>query len=145
MKLHNFLAITLSLVQLPVFANDVNYLLDFGVIIHNDMGEPIGFEKTKQIPITRKGQSSLYGVIVTSPNNNEFLLNSIHVLPKLKTENNKQKIIGKSMIIQKRGAILLRTDMQDEPGQYAMEIYIDSKLHQVLNYELISQPNLTQL
>jgi len=145
MKLHEFLAITLSLVQFPIAAADIDYTLDFGVIIHNDIGEPIGFEKTKQIPILHKGQSSLYGLVITSPENREFLLNSVHVFPEQNDADNMKKMMGKSMLIQKRGAILLRTDTEDQPGEYAMEIYIDSKLHQVINYELIPTPNLTRL
>lgn len=145
MKLNNILAITLSLVQFPLAAANIDYMLDFGVVIHNDVGEPIGFEKTKQIPIARKGQPSLYGVIVTSPNKNEFLLNSIHILPQENNEEVDAKIIGKSMIIQKRGAILMRTNTEDVPGEYTMEIYIDSKLHHVFNYELVPTPKLAQL
>lgn len=145
MKLHEFLAITLSLVQFPIAAADIDYTLDFGVIIHNDIGEPIGFEKTKQIPILHKGQSSLYGLVITSPENREFLLNSVHVFPEQRDADSTKKMMGKSMLIQKRGAILLRTDTEDQPGEYAMEIYIDRKLHQVINYELIPTPNLTRL
>ncbi len=145
MKLHEFLAITLSLVQFPIAAASIDYTLDFGVIIHNDMGEPIGFEKTKKIPIIRSGQSSLYGLVITSPNENEFLLNSVHILPNDDGQKIPHKMIGKAMIIQKRGAVLLRTDTLDIPGEYAMEIYIDNKLHQTINYELTPVPNLTKL
>ena len=145
MRLHEFLAITLSLVQFPIAAANIEYVFDFGVIIHNDLGEPIGFEKTTEIPIIRSGQSSLYGLVITSPNNNEFLLNSVHVLPDDASQNIAQKMIGKAMIIQKRGAVLLRTNVLDVPGEYAMEVYIDNKLHRTISYELISKPNLTKL
>lgn len=145
MKLFRLVAVIFLLIQFNTKAENINYALDFGLIIHNDIGEPVGFEKTTQIPILEAGNSSLYGVVVTSPDNNEFILNSIHILPAVEANNIANKVIGKSMIIQKRGAILLRTDTNDQPGRYAMEIYIDSKLHQTLNYELITETELTRL
>jgi len=145
MKLHEFLAITLSLVQFPVVAATLDYKLDFGVIIHNDIGEPIGFEKTNKIPIDYKGNSSLYGLVVTSPESSEFTLNSVHVLPTDIDEEQGMKLMGKTMLIQKRGAILMRTDLTDIPGNYQMEVYINNKLHQVINYELTSKTELTKL
>jgi hypothetical protein len=145
MKLVKFLVIILALIQFPSYATSIEYTLDFGRIIHNEIGEPIGFEKTNQIPILKDGESSLYGLVITSPETTEFLLNSIHIFPKSSVTNTNNKMMGKPMLVQKRGAILLRTDTGDEPGKYAMEIYIDSKLHQVISYELISPQNLTRL
>ena len=145
MKLHELFAITLSLVQFPVVANNINYQVDFGVIIQNDTGEPIGFEKTNKIPIITQGQTSLYGLVVTSPENEEFTLNSVHTLPQLEINTQEQKIMGKPMLIQKRGAILLRTDTDDAPGLYSIEVYIDNKLHNVIKYELVSHIQLANL
>lgn len=145
MRLHELFAITLSLVQFPVVANNINYQVDFGVIIQSDTGEPVGFEKTKKIPIISQGQTSLYGLVVTSPENNEFTLNSVHTLPKEEMDNSEQKIMGKPMLIQKRGAIFLRTDTDDTPGLYSIEIYIDNKLHNVIQYELVSHIQLANL
>jgi len=47
-----------------------------------------------------------------------------------------KKVMGKAMIIQKRGAIFMRTDFDDLPGDYQMEIYIDNELHHTINYKL---------
>ncbi|WP_286263030.1 hypothetical protein [Thalassotalea atypica] len=145
MKLHEFLAITLSLVQFPIVASTLDYKLDFGVIIHNDNGEPIGFEKTSTIPIDYKGKSSLYGLVVTSPEDQQFSLNSVHVFPHSENEIDDIKLMGKPMLIQKRGAILLRTDLSDIPGNYKMEVYIDNKLHQTISYELVTNTHLSRL
>lgn len=130
------LAMTLSLVQFPVMSSTIDYKLDFGVIIQSETGEPIGFEKTTQIPIDHFGKPSLYGLVVTSDKDDEFALNSVHVLPPQDDSDNHAKVLGKPMYVQNRGAIFLRTEQSDEPGDYAIEIYIDNKLYQVINYQL---------
>ncbi len=144
MKLHEMFAITLSLVQFPVMSAALDYKLDFGVIIQNDSGEPIGFEKTTLIPISLQGKGSLYGLVVTSPEDKQFTLNSVHTMPNNEGEEKPSKIMGKPMFIQNRGAIFLRTDLNDAPGIYSMEVYIDNKLYQVITYELSSTTNLAK-
>ena len=105
MKLHEFIAISLSLMQFPIFAAEIEYQMDFGVIIHNDLGEPVGFEKTKNIPISSKGEPSLFGLVVTSPETDEFTLSSVHILPPNSNDEGPRKMMGKPMRIQGRGAI----------------------------------------
>jgi len=145
MKLLKILTILLFVIQTHLATANTEFIYDFGVIIHNDLGEPIGFEKTTQIPIVNSGQSSLFGLVVTSPNDNQFLLNSVHVLPEDASQNIPQKMMGKAMLIQKRGAVLLRTNVLDMPGEYSMEIYIDNKLLKTINYELVPTSNLSKL
>lgn len=135
MKMHSAIAITLSLLQFPFYVLGEEYKLDFGLIIQNDIGEPVGFEKTNEIPIWYQGRTSLYGLVVTSPENDDFTLSSIHTLPE--AMNQQTKIMGKPMIVQKRGAIFLRTDFDDTPGEYVMEVFIDNKLHQTIRYVLL--------
>lgn len=143
MKLHQTIAMTLSLLQYPLYASNIEYKLDFGLIIQNEMGEPVGFEKTHKIPIFYQGKTSLYGLVVTSPESDDFILSSIHKLPI--QDNQQTKIMGKPMIVQKRGAIFLKTDFDDTPGEYVMEVYIDNKLHQTINYVLLPIDNYTKL
>ena len=145
MKLHSLFAITLTLIQFPVVASNVNFQMDFGIIIHNDNGEPIGFERTQTIPINNNGKPSLYGLVVTSPEEDQFMLSSVHQLPEVNNNDTHNKIMGKPMLIQKRGAILLRTEQTDAPGQYKMEVYIDNKLHHTISYELVDNTQLTKL
>lgn len=130
-----FVFTTLLTVSSVLYANE--YELDFGVVLHNDVGEPVGFQKTTQIPIENNGQASLYGLVVTSAEDKQFSLNSVHVLPTVTKELMAEKIIGKDMFIQKRGAIFMRTDLKDQPGLYKIEVYIDNKLYEVIQYELV--------
>lgn len=145
MKLHSLFAITLTLIQFPVVASNVNFQMDFGIIIHNDSGEPIGFERTQTIPIHNNGKPSLYGLVVTSPEEEQFVLSSVHQFPDNNETDSNNKIMGKPMLIQKRGAILLRTEQTDSPGSYQMEVYIDNKLHHTISYELVDNSQLTKL
>lgn len=124
------------LIQISVPALAQEFKLEFGLIIQNEYGEPVGFEQTTEIPIKNSSAGSLYGLVVTSPQDKYFSLNSVHSLPKPEGGEAPQKIIGKTMIIQNRGAIFLRTDDEDIPGMYSMEVYIDNKLHTVIQYEL---------
>jgi hypothetical protein len=125
------------LISFQALADDNIYKLDFGRVIHNDVGEPVGFEKTNKIPMPIQGDSTLYGLVVTSPEDEKFTLNSIHVLPLDPVNLEAKKLIGKSMIIQKRGAIFMRATIDDIPGIYNMEIYINNTLHSSIEYELV--------
>jgi len=117
-------------------ASDSNLVFDFGVIRHNNAGEPVAFEKTTQIPIVNGTETTLYGLVVTSDSNEQFNLNSIHIVP-IRTESGQlKKLMGKAMVIQRRGAIFMRTDFDDLPGEYQMEVYIDYELHHTINYQL---------
>ena len=141
MNIHKCIALSLSLVQFPTFSEPVDYQLDFGVIIQNSTGEPVGFEKTTKIPIKNNGSTSLYGVVVTCPDPQQFTLNSVHILPKQSEESVPQKIMGKPMLIQSRGAIFMRTESSDLPGNYVMEVYINNKLHDTVEYQLLASHN----
>jgi len=130
------LAFTL-LVSSTTFADEPKYVLEFGRVLHNSVGEPVGFEKTTKIPVALDGNSTLYGLVITSPENEKFTLNSIHILPPDPTSLESKKMIGKSMIIKKRGAIFMRANSDDLPGIYNMEIYINNTLHKSIQYELM--------
>lgn len=145
MNLNQVFAISFSLAQLTAIAQETPYKLDFGVVIHNEDGEPVGFEKTKQIPILHNGENSLFGLVVTSPKDQQFMLNSVHSLPSTIQRSNTNKIMGKPMWVKYRGAIFLRTNATDEPGLYTMEVYIDNELHTIIEYELTSSHQLTRL
>ncbi len=136
MKTSRLLTI-LFLLSFQTFAEESTYKLEFGRVIHNDVGEPVGFEKTTRIPISLSGDSTLYGLVITSPKDEKFTLNSIHIMPIDPTNLEARKLIGKSMLIQKRGAIFMRASIDDIPGIYNMEIYINNSLHSSIEYELI--------
>jgi hypothetical protein len=134
-----FKVIIASFILLASVANastDSNFVFDFGVVRHNDVGEPIAFEKTTEIPIVNGVETTLYGLVVTSATNEQFHLNSVHIVPIQNKNGNLKKLMGKNMIIQKRGAIFMRTDFDDLPGDYQMEIYIDNELHHTISYKL---------
>ena len=111
---------------------------NFGLVLHNNSGEPVGFMTTKDIPIVEAGQTSMYGLVVTGLTDEQFILSSIHVLPKNQEHDNHHKIMGKAMRIEKRGAIFMRTDYHDLPGHYKMEVYIDNVLLKTIDYQLFS-------
>jgi hypothetical protein len=131
----NFLLITTLFFSAYGFSQESEYQIEFGVVIHNKAGEPIGFEQTTTIPINSKGNNSLYGMVITRDNTKSFKLGSVHILPK--NPKNWKKVIGKSMNIEKKGAVFMRTSQDDPPGIYLMEIYIDSILFHTFEYQLI--------
>lgn len=118
-----------------VSADEIDYKLEFGIVIHNDLGEPVGFRETKNIPISLPGKTSMYGIVITTPKKGTFTLGSVHVLPT--KQNQITKIMGKAMKIEHKGAVFMRTNSKDLPGEYQMEIYIDGLLYEVINYQLI--------
>lgn len=134
-----FKVIIVSFIMLTSIANastGSNFVFDFGVVRHNDVGEPIAFEKTTDIPIVNGVETTLYGLVVTSASNETFNLNSVHIVPIQNKNGDLKKVMGKAMIIQKRGAIFMRTDYDDLPGDYQIEIYIDNELHNTISYRL---------
>ena len=134
-----FTAIILSLVLFSSIASatpNSQFVFDFGVIRHNDVGEPVAFEKTTQIPIVNGVKTTLYGLVVTSAGDEQFNLNSVHVVPVQNKNGELKKVMGKTMVIRKRGAIFMRTDFDDLPGDYQMEVYIDNELHHTISYQL---------
>lgn len=145
-----FAAVIATLLLQPAFASSIkenedllaekieNFEFNFGLVLHNDSGEPVGFMTTEEIPITKAGQTSMYGLVVTGLTEEQFTLSSVHVLPKSEEQRNNPKIMGKAMLIKKRGAIFMRTDYHDQPGSYQMEIYIDNVLLKTIDYQLTS-------
>lgn len=137
MKLINVITLCFGLLSVSVCAaTNNNFVFDFGVIRHNDVGEPIAFEKTTQIPIVNGVETTLYGLVVTSEDDEQFNLNSVHIVPIQNETGGLKKVMGKAMVIKKRGAIFMRTDFDDLPGDYQMEIYIDNELRHTINYQL---------
>lgn len=138
MRVFNIIILSLVLLLSSVVSAspESHFVFDFGVIRHNDVGEPIAFEKTTQIPIVNGVETTLYGLVVTSGSNEKFNLNSVHIVPIKNAAGGLKKVLGKAMVIQKRGAIFMRTDFDDLPGDYQMEIYIDNELHHTISYQL---------
>lgn len=137
MRLFNLITLCFVLLSSAAeAATNKHFVFDFGVIRHNDVGEPIAFEKTTQIPIVNGVETTLYGLVVTSDGDEQFNLNSVHIVPIQNERGNLKKVMGKAMVIQKRGAIFMRTDFDDLPGDYQMEIYIDNELRHTIDYKL---------
>lgn len=124
----------------PSHASEDDFLFEFGLVKYNQNGDPVEFEITKQIPIAKKGENIMYGMVVTTAKDGTFTLGSIHVLPT--KENEATKIMGKTMRIEKKGAVFMKTNEQDLPGNYQMEIYIDGLLLKTVDYQLINLQNI---
>ena len=121
-------------------ASEAEYLFEFGLVKYDEQGNPIEFEATKKIPIAMSGENILYGMVVTTAKESPFTLGSIHVLP---TDAKKTtKIMGKTMKIEKKGAVFMKTNERDIPGNYQMEIYIDGLLLKTVEYQLINTQNI---
>ncbi|QOL25431.1 hypothetical protein LP316_14200 [Thalassotalea sp. LPB0316] len=137
MKQFNRALTSLVMVALSGFATvqAQDYNLDFGLVLHNDIGEPVGFEKTNEIPLTYNGEPALYGLVVTNDDNTPFTLSSVHILP-ADGNDKPRKLMGKPMYIQKRGAVFMRTDIDDVVGVYQMEIYLDNVLYKTITYQI---------
>jgi len=129
-----------ALLNNPVNAAEGDYLFEFGLVKYNQNGDPIDFEITKKIPIAQKGENIMYGMVITTEKDGTFTLGSVHVLPT--KENEATKIMGKTMRIEKKGAVFMKTNEQDLPGNYQMEIYIDGLLLKTVDYQLINLQNI---
>jgi len=138
MKQFNQLMASTILISLGCFSfcQAATYNLDFGLVLHDDNGEPVGFEKTQAIPLKRNGHPSLYGLVITNDDNEPFTLSSVHIVPSDEENSQPDKFLGKPMYVQKRGAIFMRTDTHDKPGVYQMEVYLNNALYQTITYEL---------
>lgn len=133
-------AILIYFFSLTCVAEDkIDYQLKFGFIVHNESGEPVAFHETAEIPITNNGKNTLYGVLVTSKNEEVFRLNSLHIAPKVNKANPIKKVLGNDMLVKKQGAIFMRTQQGDFPGAYKVEVYINNKLAQIIDYELVTK------
>lgn len=128
--------INVLFLSFSVHSVEVDYLLEFGLVLHNQHGEAIGFKETTAIPIDNSGENSLYGLVVSKESAEDFTLGSVHILPK--AHNNVHKIMGKTMIINGKGAVFMKTQNNDIPGDYEMEIYINGILYKTINYQLLS-------
>lgn len=127
----------LLLIQVPLEASEADYKLEFGLVLHDEDGEPIGFKETKNIPIQNKGKNSLYGLVISNDDKDNFVISSVHTLP-----NNLvgvKKILGKSMVVNRKGAVFMKTQKSDLPGTYIMEVYINNILHETIEYQLESE------
>ncbi len=132
---HLLLAIGLYFIQLPIMATEIDYKLEFGLVLHNEYGEPVGFKETTTIPINTQGKDSLYGVVISQKSAENFTVGSIHILPE---EVDIQKIMGKTMVINGKGAIFMKTQGSDQPGTYEMEVYINGLLYKTIQYKLLA-------
>jgi hypothetical protein len=130
------LALSLYAATFTVDAMEIDYKLEFGLVLHNDYGEPVGFKETTTIPINTAGKDSLYGVVISQQKDENFTVGSIHVLPD--TIADAQKIMGKTMVINGKGAIFMKTQGSDTPGEYEMEVYINGLLYKTIQYQLLS-------
>jgi hypothetical protein len=50
-----------------------------------------------------------------------------------------KKILGKSMVVNRKGAVFMKTQKSDLPGTYIMEVYINNILHETIEYQLESE------
>lgn len=123
--------------QAPIKAVEVDYTLEFGIVLHDEFGTAVGFKETTNIPINRLGRNSLYGLIISKDSVENFTVGSVHILPK--NPSNTKKIMGKTMIISGKGAVFMKTQRNDVPGNYEMELYINGILYETINYYLISE------
>ena len=123
-------------------ADEQTYTINFGVIIKNDAGEPVGFKETTTIPVGKAQQKTLYGVVVSRNDETPFLLGTVHIIPTLDS-NVTTKVMGKPMQSTNRGAVFLQSDEYDIAGDYAMEIYLDNQLLTTVHYQLKEIDDLT--
>ena len=114
--------------------------LDFGIVLKNQAGEPIGFELTNTIPIQKKGQPSLYGVVISSTNDQEIIVASVHKTPTA-IEGQHNKFLGKPMKVVNRGGIFMKTQVTDLAGEYEIELYFDHTHYQTIRYTLVNPNN----
>jgi len=131
------LLLSLSLVHFTAKTMEVDYTLEFGIVLHNESGTPIGFKETTNVPINESGKNSLYGLIISKDSQESFTVGSIHILPN--NPSNTQKIMGKTMIINGKGAVFMKTQKDDTPGNYAMELYINGVLYKTIEYQLLTE------
>lgn len=113
-----------------------NLEVNFGLVLKNELGEPIGFKETTHIPAQSSSAPSLFGFVVTRTDDKPFLLGAIHILPG-KDEGSQTKIMGKPMMIINRGAIFMQTSADDKAGNYKVEIYIDNSLYTTIDYQVV--------
>lgn len=136
------LVLLLLLFSLTPFCkgNDFSHIsFEFGQVIFNEHEEAIDFQFTDEIPILDAGKTVMYGVIVTSDDDQTFTLDSLHTMPTI--GENTAKMIGKTINVRKKAAIFLRTQQNDIPGNYTMEIFIDGVLAKTFGYQLIAKQN----
>lgn len=128
-------AIVIFAITCHLNAEEITF--EFGQVTVDENAEPVGFEKTLSIPITKQGKNVMYGLIVKSSSDRVFSLDSVHTLPTLTTRTT--KLIGKTINVKTQAAIFLRTQSNDIPGEYLMEVFIDGTLQKTFKYELIAK------
>ncbi len=128
--------------SVSVNAKEEVYTINFGVVMKNDAGEPVGFKETTTIPVGKAQQKTLYGVVVSRNDETPFLLGTVHIIPTL-DDNVTTKVMGKPMQSTNRGAVFLQSDEYDIAGDYAMEIYLDNQLLTTVHYQLKETVDLT--
>jgi hypothetical protein len=131
------LLLSLSFVNFSANSMEVDYTLEFGIVLHDEYGAPVGFKETTYVPINTAGKNSLYGLIISKDSQENFTLGSVHILPD--NPSNTQKIMGKTMVINGKGAVFMKTQKDDTPGDYAMELYINGILYKTIEYQLLTQ------
>jgi hypothetical protein len=140
--MNKIITIALMMFSLSALAEQSDYTIDFGLIMKNKQGEPIGFDQTNTIPIHKNKQDALYGLVVTKFNEEPFKLSAIHVFPENET-GSKTKLMSKTMEVVNRGAIFFQTSKEDTPGKYAVEVYLDNILINTIDYQLVSNTDFT--
>ena len=131
------LLLSLSLIHFSAYTMEVDYNLEFGIVLQNEYGTPVGFKETTYVPINKSGKNSLYGLIISKDSQENFTVGSVHILPK--NPSNTEKIMGKTMVINGKGAVFMKTQKDDTPGNYAMELYINGVLYKTIEYQLLTE------
>ena len=130
------LVISVTLLCICLWTHASELEVNFGLVLKNEFGEPVGFKETTHIPAYSDTQPSLFGFVVSRDNDQPFLLGAVHILPG-RSPDTFTKIMGKPMMIVNRGAIFMQTSPEDIAGNYKVEIYVDNTLYQTIDYQLV--------
>lgn len=106
---------------------------EFGIVLVDQYGQATGFEPTNIISLKADKQHIMYGLIVTSPNDQIFTLDSVHTIP---SEQESYKILTKQIKVKNKAAIFMKAFQTDIEGDYQMEVFIDGRLDKTFNYQI---------
>ena len=119
-----------------VFATDLQALsYEFGVITIDQYGEPTGFKQTTTITIEPEVKHIIYGLIISSPDEEVFTLDSIHTVPN--RQNSTTQIMSKQIRAKKKTAIFMKAYQSDLAGDYKIDVFINGVFAKTIYYQII--------
>lgn len=130
------ITIMLLIFSVTSLGNESEFSINFGLIMKNELGEPIAFKPTNEIPLNEKKEGALYGLVVTKKDEIPFTLGAIHIFPE-DSQGKKAKMMSKAMNVMTRGAIFLRTNEEDIAGEYVIEVYLNNIHTDTIAYSLV--------